>query len=256
MSQNENIIFGVNPVLEKLNAAADEILEVLVAESATGGAAGKIVQLARARGRRVLTVQARMLDRLTGGLRHQGVVARVEAYRYQPFEDLLREAAASPAVSTILVLDGLTDPRNLGALLRTAEAAGVAHVVIPKNRSVDVTPVVVKASAGATEHVNISKATNLRRAIAELKQLGYWVVGLDGDSPQSLYDRDFPDRLVVVLGSEGKGLRPVTLRECDFVVSIPMLGKIASLNVAVAGAVLLYELVRRGRAIDKRGVGG
>jgi 23S rRNA (guanosine2251-2'-O)-methyltransferase len=114
---------------------------------------------------------------------------------------------------------------------------------------VDVTPVVVKASAGATHHVKISKVTNLRRAIGDLKKIGYWVVGLDGQSPECIYDKVFPSRLAIVLGGEGKGLRPVTSRECDFVVSIPMLGKIASLNVTVAGAVLLYELVRQRRTL-------
>ena len=252
MSNNQNIVFGINPVLEKLKASADDILEILIAESSESPALRQIAQEAKQRGLRMVPVQARALDRLAGGYRHQGVVARVEAYHYLSFDELLQQASRETPTSWILVLDGLTDPRNLGALLRTAEAAGVSHVVIPKDRSVDVTPVVVKASAGATHHLHITKVTNLRRAIGELKLQGYWTVGLDGQSLESIYDKDFPNRLVIVLGGEGKGLRPVTLRECDFVVSIPMLGKIASLNVAVAGAVFLYELVRQSRNIDKR----
>ena len=199
----------------------------------------------------MVPVSARILDRMAGGYRHQGVVARVEAYRYLSFDELLQQVSTDSTSSWILMLDGLTDPRNFGALLRTAEAVGVSHVVIPKDRSVEVTPVVVKASAGATHHLKISKVTNLRRAIGELKNQGYWTAGLDSESPETLYDKNFPNRLVIVLGGEGKGLRPVTLRECDFVVSIPMLGKIGSLNVAVAGAVFLYELVRQSRNIDK-----
>jgi len=252
MARGENIIFGVNPVLEKLSAAPDEIEEILVAESGAGAALRKIAELARERRLRVVPIQSKVLDRLAGGYRHQGVVARVKAFRYQPFDELLRQVTKDSAPRSILVLDGLTDPRNLGALLRSAEAAGVCHVVIPKDRAAQVTALVVKASAGAAEHLQISQVTNLRRAIGALKEHGFWAVGLDGQSKDCLYDRDFPNRLAIILGGEGKGLRPVTLSECDFVVSIPMLGKVASLNVAVAGAVFLYDLVRQRRVIDKR----
>jgi 23S rRNA (guanosine2251-2'-O)-methyltransferase len=247
MSNKENIVFGINPVLEKLKASADDILEILIAENTEGTALRQIAQEARQLGLPMVPVPAKILDRMAGGYRHQGVVARVEAYRYLSFDGLLQQVSTDSATSWILVLDGLTDPRNFGALLRTAEAVGVSHVVIPKDRSVDVTPVVVKASAGATHHLKISKVTNLRRAIGELKNHGYWTVGLDGLSPDCIYDKNYSNRLVIVLGGEGTGLRPVTLRECDFVVSIPMLGKIGSLNVAVAGAVFLYELVRQSR---------
>ena len=252
MSNNENIVFGINPVLEKIKASADEVLEILIAENAQGTALHRLAHEARQQGVRLMPVQTKILDRLAGGYRHQGVVARVEAYRYLPFDELLQQVSNDSGASWILALDGLTDPRNFGALLRTAEAVGVSHVVIPKDRSVNVTPVVVKASAGATHHLKISKVTNLRRTIAELKNQGYWTAGLDSESPETLYDKNFPNRLVIVLGGEGKGLRPVTLRECDFVVSIPMCGRIASLNVGVAGAVFLYELVRQRRNIDKR----
>ena len=124
-------------------------------------------------------------------------------------------------------------------------------MIIPKDRSVDVTPVVVKASAGATHHLRIAKVTNLRRAITSLKEVGYWIVGLDAQSAETIYDRSYPSKLAVVLGSEGKGIRPVILGECDFTVSIPMLGKVASLNVAVAGAVFFYEILRQNRSVDK-----
>jgi 23S rRNA (guanosine2251-2'-O)-methyltransferase len=251
MSNNESIVFGINPVLEKLKTSAVDVLEILIAENAEGAALRQIAHEATQQGLRMVPVQAKVLDRLAGGYRHQGVVARVEAYRYLSFDELLVQVSTESDASWILVLDGLTDPRNFGALLRTAEAVGVRHVVIPKDRSVDVTPVVVKASAGAAHHLKVSKVTNLRRAIGELKNHGYWAVGLDGLSPESIYDKNYSNRLVVVLGGEGRGLRPVTMRECDFVVSIPMLGKIGSLNVAVAGAVFLYELVRQSRNIDK-----
>jgi 23S rRNA (guanosine2251-2'-O)-methyltransferase len=252
VSKNQNIVFGVNPVLEKLKASSDDILEILIAESSEGQALRQIAHEAKQRGLRLVPVQARVLDRLTGGYRHQGVVAKVEPYRYLSLDQLLQQASTESPTNWILVLDGITDPRNFGALLRTAEAVGVSHVVIAKDRSAEVTPLVVKASAGATHHLQVTMVTNIRRAIGELKNRGYWIVGLDGQSPKSIFDMNFPNRLVIVLGGEGKGLRPVTLRECDFVLSIPMLGKIASLNVAVAGAVFMYELVRQSQNnIDK-----
>ena len=251
MPDQENIIFGINPVWEKIKASAEQVLEILIAENAQGGALRQLIREAGRQGVRITPVQTKILERLAGGYRHQGVVARVEAYGYLSFGELLHQVSDDTAMSWILALDGLTDPRNFGALLRTAEAAGVAHVIIPKDRSVSVTPVVVKASAGATHHLGISKVTNLRRTIGELKNRGYWTVGLDGQSSQSIYDKSFPHRLVILLGGEGKGLRPTILRECDFVVSIPMHGRIASLNVGVAGAIFLYELVRQHRIQDK-----
>lgn len=251
MSNNENIIFGINPVLEKLKASAKDIFEILISENAERKALRQISHEAARHGLRMVRVDPKVLDRLVGGQRHQGVVARAEAYRYLSFDELLGQVSTASAGRWILFLDGLTDPRNFGALLRTAEAVGVSHIVIPKDRSVDVTPVVVKASAGAALHLKIAKVPNLRRAIAELKDYGYWTVGLNGQSPERIYDKIYPDRLAIVLGSEGKGVRPVILRECDFVVSIPMLGKVTSLNVAVAGAVFLFEILRQNRYIDK-----
>jgi 23S rRNA (guanosine2251-2'-O)-methyltransferase len=181
------------------------------------------------------------------------VIARVTLYAYLEFAQLLQNVS-TPAACWILFLDGLTDPHNFGALLRTAEAVGVRHVVIPKDRSVDVTPTVVKASAGAVYHLEIYKVANLRRAIAALKKHGFWIVGLADKAAETIYDRVYADRLGIVLGSEGGGIRPIVLRECDYVVSIPMRGQVSSLNVGVAGGVFLYELVRQQRCVDKAGV--
>jgi 23S rRNA (guanosine2251-2'-O)-methyltransferase len=138
--------------------------------------------------------------------------------------------------------------------LRTAEAVGIRRVLIPKDRSADVTPIVAKVSAGAVHHLKVYRVTNLRRAMLTLKEQGYWLVGLDDHAPEQIYDRVYQDRLGIVLGSEGRGIRPLILRECDYRVSIPMLGKVSSLNVAVAGAVFLYEILRQKRSIDKVGV--
>lgn len=247
MSKNQNLVFGVNPVLEKLRASANDILEILISDSSDRAVLRLVSQEAARLGLRVVTVERKALDKLVGGQRHQGVVAKVEAYRYLPFAVLLERLCESVNLEWILILDGLTDPRNFGALLRTAEAVGIRYIVIPKDRSAEVTPLAVKASAGAAYHLNIARVTNLRRAISELKKRGFWIVGLDADERESVYDKSYPSQLAIVLGSEGKGVRPVILRECDFLVSIPMLGKVGSLNVAAAGAIFLYELLRQSR---------
>jgi 23S rRNA (guanosine2251-2'-O)-methyltransferase len=246
MSESNFIfLFGINPVKEKLNTSPRDIIEIVVSKERQSSAVRSVEHEARQLGLPVRQLESRVLDRLADGGRHQGIVAKVAAYTYADFSLLLRDLAVSPGPDWILVLDSVTDPRNFGALLRTAEATGVRHVVIPKDRAVGVTPVVFKASAGAASHLRIYRVTNLRESIASLKKRSYWVVGLSARASQSVYSRTYPDRLVVVLGAEGKGIRPLIERECDFVVSIPMKGKISSLNVAVAGGVFLYEVLRQ-----------
>ena len=247
MAKNDsNLVFGVNPVLEILKAGADDVVEILLSETSDRSALRLVRQQGQRLGVHLISVSPKVLDQLVPGYRHQGVVARVKAYRYFSFTDMIEKTAASVA-ERILILDGVTDARNFGAILRTADAAGVRYVVIPKDRSAEVTPVAVKASAGATHHIDIVKVTNLRRAIMDLKEHGYWIIGLDSASKETIYGRTFPARLAIVIGSEGSGVRPINLRECDLTVSIPMLGKVSSLNVSVAGAVFLYELVRQAR---------
>ncbi len=240
-------LFGINAIHETLIAAPRSVREIFVSENSNHGRLQALVDEARRQGLPVGYRTARELDRLSQGQKHQGVVAIVEAYAYPAFEKLLQRIADAELSEWILILDGIVDPRNFGALLRTAEAAGVRHIVIPKDRSVDVTPMVVKASAGAAHHLSIYKVTNLRRSLQALKQAGYWIVGLAVGAKESLYDREYPHKLAIVLGSEATGVRPINLRECDFLVSIPMLGKVASLNVGVAGAIFLFELVRQQR---------
>lgn len=248
MDEQPKFLFGINPILEKLKASPHDVSEILIAKGSSGSALRGIHTQAKRLGIRVKYVIPDLLDRLSYGQRHQGVVAEVVAYSYFAFADLLQAIAANSGLVWILILDGLTDPRNFGALLRTAESVGIHHIVIPKDRAVAVTPTVVKASAGAAHYLNIYRTTNLRRAISDLKEIGFWIVGLDTKAPESIYDRIYPKRLGIVLGSEGGGIRPLILRECDYLASIPMAGKIASLNVAVAGAVFLYELLRQARS--------
>lgn len=238
-------LFGINPVLEKLRGSPQEVFEVMMVRGRLRAALRLIDEEARYRGLPVRYLESEVLDRLAGGRRHQGVVAKVASYPYSGFADLLQNLPSSSGLDWILVLDGLTDPRNFGALLRCAEGAGVRHVVIPRDRSVGVTATVVKTSAGAVHYLKIYRVSNLRRVILTLKERGYWVIGLDAKAKEGLYRRVYPERLVVVLGTEGTGIRPLIRQECDFLVSIPMLGKIASLNVAVAGGIFLYELLRQ-----------
>jgi 23S rRNA (guanosine2251-2'-O)-methyltransferase len=248
MEAQPSVVFGINAILEKLKANPDEVAEILV----SGAPAARAVHMEAARlGIRVTHVKSALLDRLAMGQRHQGAVARVAAYHYGSFDDLL-DSSASSSPQRVLILDGITDPRNLGALLRSAEGAGVTHVVIPKDRSASVTPTVIKASAGAAHHVKIYRVPNLRRVMDGLKESGYWLVGLDAAADTSIYRRTYPEKLGIVLGSEGQGMRPLVREHCDFTVSIPMSGMVASLNVAVAGAVFLYEVKRQQGYIDKR----
>jgi 23S rRNA (guanosine2251-2'-O)-methyltransferase len=248
MDEEPKFLFGINPVLEKLKASPHDISEILIAQGSSAPALRGVDTQARSLGIRVKYLPPDLLDRLADGQRHQGVVAKVVAFFYLSFDELRKAISASSELVWILILDGLTDPRNFGALLRTAESVGIHHIVIPKDRAVAVTPTVVKASAGAAHYLNIYRTTNLRRAILDLKEIGFWIVGLDTKAPESIYDRIYPKRLGIVLGSEGGGIRPLILRECDYLASIPMAGKIASLNVAVAGAVFLYELLRQARS--------
>jgi 23S rRNA (guanosine2251-2'-O)-methyltransferase len=255
MPKNCDLIFGINPVFESLKASSQAVLEILLSTGSSGASLNRLRDEARRCGVRLVPVERRTLDRMAGGQRHQGVVARVQPYPYFPFADLIKRIAVPASSERILILDGLTDPRNFGALLRTADAAGVPNIIIPKDRSVDVTPVAAKASAGAAQHVQIVKVPNLRRAILDLKERDYWIAGLDARATTSIYETTFPERLAILIGSEGSGVRPINLRECDFAVSIPMLGRVSSLNVSVAGAVLLYELVRQRRGDGREPVG-
>jgi 23S rRNA (guanosine2251-2'-O)-methyltransferase len=238
-------LFGVNPVLEKLKVSPQEILEIAVVGESQRASIRSIEEAAKGRCIPVRYLETQVLNRLAEGGKHQGVVAQVRSYSYQVFADLLRDCSSSSAPACVLFLDGVTDPRNFGALLRTAEAAGVRHVVIPKDRSVGVTPSVFKTSTGAVHHMKIFQVPNLRGAMQDLKEKGFWIVGLDSKAKESLFERSYPEKVGVVLGAEGGGIRPLIRQECDFVVSIPMRGKISSLNVAVAGGVFFYELLRQ-----------
>jgi 23S rRNA (guanosine2251-2'-O)-methyltransferase len=225
------IIYGVRPVVEALKGRR-RVIEVFDASNnAEVRAVAGGVPVEKARRQR--------LDELARGGVHQGVVARVEAYPYSGLGEIL--ARPEPL---ILVLDGVTDPRNLGAVLRVADGAGASGVVLPKNRAVGVTAAAVKASAGASEHVRVARETNLRRAVEGIKEAGVWVYAAEAGGTDYA-ELDLGGPVTLVFGSEGKGVRRLVREACDGVVSVPMLGAVSSLNVSVAAAVLAYEARRR-----------
>lgn len=226
------IIYGIRPVVEALKSRRRRIIEVL--DSADSGEIR-----AAAGGVPIQKVQRSRVDELARGGVHQGVAARVESYPYSSLEEIL--AVPEPL---ILVLDGVTDPRNLGAVLRAADGVGASGVVIPKDKAVGVTAAAVKASAGASEHVRVAKVTNLKRAVDTMKGANVWVYAAEvGGTDYAKLDLAGPTAFV--LGSEGWGVRRLVREACDGTVSIPMLGAVSSLNVSVAAAVLAYEARRQ-----------
>lgn len=243
------IVYGQNPVHELVKARAREVSVVYVAAGDTGPALKEVVGFCKGRGVEVEERDRAELDALAGrDARHQGVVALVQQggeHAYADLDQLLDDLEERKAVPLLVVLDGVQDPRNLGAIVRSAHVLGAHGLVIAKDRASPVTPVTVKASAGATEHLPICRVTNLVRALETLKERGVWATGaVVGDAPPpSKLDLRGPTALV--LGSEGKGLRPLVERNCDHRVQIRMEGKVASLNVSVAAGILLYEASRQ-----------
>lgn len=235
------IIYGINPVLEALRAG--RVTELRVADRG-GGRFREVLALAAERGVRVRRVPADVLATQTQGGVHQGVVAEAgEAPEYS-LDDLVRGARAAPL---LVVLDGIEDPHNVGAILRTADAAGVDGVVVQTRRAAALDGAAVKASAGAVAHVRIAQVVNIARAIDQLKDAGIWTVGLAGESDTRYDAIDFTVPCAVVLGAEGAGLRRLVREKCDFLAAIPMRGRVGSLNVSVAAGITLFEAVRQRR---------
>jgi 23S rRNA (guanosine2251-2'-O)-methyltransferase len=240
-----NCIYGINPVAEALKARGRAFQWVGVAKERHDLRLQRVVEECRRNSIPVRFVPRAELDRMAGNNAHQGVVAVTSAKQYTSLEDVV--GGKRGQYSLVVVLDGVEDPHNLGAILRTADAAGADGVVIPERRAAGVTSTVAKASAGASEHLPIAKVTNIARTVEELKSQHLWVVGVDERGAQSYDSVDYNMDCAIVLGAEGKGLHDLVRRKCDFVVSIPMLGKVPSLNVSVAAGVMLYEIMRQRR---------
>lgn len=243
--QSKNIIYGMLPVLESLRANSRRIEKILIAESAREHRVSEIIDLARQNGVLWQKTARENLEKLVErGANHQGVVALTAAAAYADTDELLDEIKAKEN-SLSVILDGVEDPRNLGAILRTVECAGADGVFIPERRAVGLNETVAKSSAGATEYVKVAKTANINRLIDELKENNIWVVGASGDAEMSYTDWDWTQKTALVLGGEGKGLHRLTAEKCDVLVKIPMAGKIESLNVSVACGVILFEAVRQ-----------
>jgi 23S rRNA (guanosine2251-2'-O)-methyltransferase len=251
MSGESRTVHGIHPVLEALRARPGDIERVYVLEgSMPPRAAAEILSRARDAQVRVERVPRERLQALVEGGVHQGVAARLREFAYATVEEVLARATASGRPPLVVVLDGLQDPHNLGAVIRSADALGAHGVVLPKDRSVGVTPAVARASAGAVEHVPVARVTNLSRALEELKSAGLWVAAADPAGDQLLWGARLDGPLAVVIGAEGAGVRPGVLKHCDLRLRIPMEGRVASLNASVSAALVLYEVARQ------RGVGG
>ena len=238
-------IFGINPVLEALRAGRP-IQRLLVAEQRKRDHdLARILVLARDAGVEIRQVSREALNREAHNTSHQGIVAVVAARKYVSLDEVLALPASKGQVPLFVVLDGVEDPRNLGAILRTAETAGVHGVIIPERRATGLTETVAKASAGALEYVPVVKVVNIVKALEELKKAGIWVFGAEAGKGTVYWNADFSGPVALVLGGEGRGVRRLVAERCDSLVAIPLCGQISSLNVSVAAGVLLYEVLRQ-----------
>ena len=244
------LIYGINPVMQALKAASfgvkGEIKEVLISSKRSGAVVDDMKRLSKARGIKVRLLSNDELENIAGTRNHQGVVLILKgAFPYLEIEDIIALWKKTGERAFFLILDSIEDPQNMGTLIRSASVAGVQGVIIPKDRSAEITPAVEKASAGATIHMPVAKVTNISNAIRSLKEAGVWVVGIEAGEKTDIYSAPFDGDLAIVVGSEGSGIRRLVKRECDLLASIPMRGELNSLNAAQAGTVALFEAVRQ-----------
>jgi 23S rRNA (guanosine2251-2'-O)-methyltransferase len=241
-SREPRVVFGFHAVLARLRADPKSVLEIFVDQTRNDARGKDLISIAERAGVRVMRVPTKRLDGFYGGGRHQGVVARVEV---KSMADNLDDVLDQVEKPLLLVLDGVTDPHNLGACLRVANAAGAHAVIAPRDRAAGITPAVSKVASGAAEATPYLMVTNLARTLAELKQRNIWIVGADERAELTLYGADLPESIAWVLGAEGEGMRRLTRESCDLLVRIPMRGDVESLNVSVSAGVCLFESIRR-----------
>ncbi|WP_246945484.1 23S rRNA (guanosine(2251)-2'-O)-methyltransferase RlmB [Bacillus pinisoli] len=246
---SQEIVIGKNPVLEALRSGRD-INKILIAEGALKGQTGQIMQLAKEAGVIVQIAPRKKLDQLYDG-NHQGIVAQVAAYQYSEIDDLFQRAREKGEDPFFILLDEIEDPHNLGSILRTADAAGAHGVIIPKRRAVGLTATVAKASTGAIEYVPVVRVTNMARTIEELKERGVWIIGTDASGKTDYRKMDATLPLGIVIGSEGKGMSRLVRDKCDFLIRLPMVGKVTSLNASVAGSLLMFEVLRKRQPLEE-----
>ena len=246
----DDVLVGRNAVTEALKSGRG-INKLWIASGDREGSVAEIAALAKERGIVVQYVERAKIESLAGGHRHQGVLAYVAPVPYAELDDILKAAEETGEAPFLVLLDELEDPHNLGALLRTADATGVHGILIPKRRSVSLNATVAKTSAGAVEYVPVARIGNIAQTLKKLKEKGFWVAGADMDGEKAYYEADLTGPLVLVVGSEGRGMSRLTKDACDFIVSMPMVGRINSLNASVAGSILMYESMRQ--RLQKKG---
>jgi 23S rRNA (guanosine2251-2'-O)-methyltransferase len=242
------VLHGINAVAEALKANPEKVERICVDRGQKTPRIQAIIENARQNGVIVAFENKSWMDRKTEGARHQGVLCYVASVDTYDVEDILQQAK-SPGL--LVVLDGIEDPHNLGAVLRSAEAAGVDGVFLPRHRSAGLSATVVKASAGAASHVKVVRTPNVAQLIESLKKKGYWVAGLDADAEKPIWDSDLTVPTVLILGNEGSGLHRLVREKCDFLVSLPVPGKVGSYNVSVAAGMALYEVLRQRALCNK-----
>ena len=236
------VIYGLNPVAECLRAEPSTIEELTVAQGRLSGRTAEVLGLAKAAGIKIRRRPRSDLARLAGSEAHQGVVLTVGDFSYSSLEEIL----ALPGLDLLIMLDGIQDPRNLGAIARTGLAAGAGGLIIPKDRAVGVTPAAMKVAAGALSRLPVARVTNLNRTADLLKKENFWILGTAAQAPILLFDLDdLPARLVVIIGAEGRGMGRALTAKCDYLAGLPLPGPVESLNASAAAAVVLFELVRR-----------
>jgi 23S rRNA (guanosine2251-2'-O)-methyltransferase len=239
------VIYGINPVSEILRSEGGDVRKIVVAEGRRGEDVKKILELASARGVPVEIRKREDLDRQAGTAAHQGVLCLCGEFAYASLEKIVANRHPAFPGSLVLLLDGIEDPQNLGSLIRTAHCFGANGVVIPRDRAAGITPAVIKASAGAASHIPVARVVNLIQAIEFLKEKSFWIYGADAGADTDLKTIHFEGNMGLVMGSEGKGMRPLVRKHCDVLLSIPLFGQLDSLNVSVAAGILLHE-IRRG----------
>ena len=237
--ENKSIIYGRNAVMEAINAGVE--IEKIVIQKNIEGSGKKIFAMAKNKGISVQSVDKVVLDKMVGSGAHQGVAIAVSEFSYSSVDEILASSKKKDKSPFVIILDGIEDPHNLGAIIRSAEGAGVDGIIIPKNRAASVNGTVIKVSAGAASYMPVAKVANIANAIADLKSKGVWAYGLDMDG-QSYSETDFAGGVALVIGSEGSGMSRIVKESCDVIVSIPMHGQINSLNASNAAAIVMYEV--------------
>jgi 23S rRNA (guanosine2251-2'-O)-methyltransferase len=240
---SEEYIIGRNTVIEALKSTRN-VYKIWMAENSVKGQAQQIMVLAKEKGISIQSVPKKKIDQMVEG-NHQGVVAQVAAYEYSEVDDILKVAEDKNEAPFILLLDEIEDPHNLGSIMRTADATGAHGIIIPKRRAVGLTATVAKSSTGAIEYIPVARVTNMARTIEELKERGVWIVGTDAKGSDDYRSMDGKMPLGLVIGSEGKGMGRLVKEKCDFLVNLPMAGRVTSLNASVAASLLMYEVFRK-----------